>query len=107
MKEEEIIKNTVAKVVFNNGKQMFLRNKWSIEEKPVLTNTSATFEVDSEWGTISYNVKVEWPEIMPRIQKPVTKTFTFSCTCGGFKEYNPKFCKHIVFVIMKNLNYHE
>ena len=105
--EVEVINNMVAKVVFNNAKQMYLRHKYDIEEKPILTNTSATFEVESEFGTLTYYVKIEWPELMPRIQKPVTKTFTFSCTCGGFQDYNPKFCKHIGFVIMKNLNYIE
>ena len=89
------MENTIAKVVFLTAKQMFMRRQYDSESKPKITNSNITFEVESELGNVSYNVRIEWPELMPRIPKPATKIFKFSCTCGGYKNYDPKFCKYL------------
>ena len=103
--EQEVLKSTISKLVFENARHLFKHRKYDIAEKPKLVETKATYTVDSEFSAKSYDVIIEWPEMMPRLQKPFTKTFKFSCSCGAFEDYGPKYCKHIVFIIMKHLNY--
>ena len=90
--------------VFENARHMFLDRQYD-QEKPEIKKNKIIFSVDSEFGNQSYNVFISWPELMPRTDRGFCKTFAISCTCGAFSSNKPKYCKHIVYVIMKHLHY--
>ena len=102
--EIEVKNNTINRYVFENARHMFLDRQYD-QEKPEIKKNKIIFSVDSEFGNQSYNVFISWPELMPRTDRGFCKTFAISCTCGAFSSNKPKYCKHIVYVIMKHLHY--
>ena len=104
--ELEVRSNTISRFVFENARHLYLDRQHDVPEvAPKITGRKIQFTVESEFNKGEYIVIIEWPELMPRVEKPFCKTFALSCSCPGFVEFGPKFCKHIVFVIMKYLNY--
>ena len=103
--ELELKNNTASRVVFENARHMFLDRQHDLDTSPMIRGRKIRYIVESEFNDGSYNVIIEWPELMPRTNKPFCKTFNFSCSCEAYAKFGPKFCKHIVFIVMKYLNY--
>ena len=107
MSKKELIKDSISKVVFENGHNMYKERRNDIDSRPKIDNNNVKYVVESEFNDGSYDVNIEWPELMPRIPKPLSKTFDLTCTCGAFGDHGPKYCKHIIYIVMKYLNYEK
>ena len=103
--KKELIKASISKVVFENGQNLYKERRNDIDSRPKVDNNNVKYVVESEFNDGSYDVNIEWPELMPRNPKPLSKTFDLTCTCGAFGDHGPKYCKHIIYIVMKYLNY--
>ena len=97
----------ILEVVFENGHNLYKERRNDIESRPKIVKNKIKYVVESKFNDGSYYVNIERPEIMPGIAKPLSKTFSLTCTCGAFGDHGPKYCKHIIYIVMKYLNYEK
>lgn len=102
--EPKLTQSSISKFVFANATQMYQSRKYD-EDEIELKNNKLMCTVESEFSIKEYKVELEWPELMPRTDRGFFKTFPARCSCGAFADHGPKYCKHIIYVIMKHLNY--
>ena len=98
---KEVENQSISGYVYLNAKNLYDINYE--ESKPYFDGLSANWKIPSEFQEGEYNVKIAWPELMPRTVRSWNKTYSLSCSCPGFMEHGPhKFCKHISFIILKH-----
>ena len=77
--KKELIKDSISKAVFENGQNLYKERRNDIDSRPKVANNNVKYVVESEFNDGSYDGNIE---LMPRIPKPLSKTFGLTCTCG-------------------------
>ena len=98
--EDEILKMSISKNVFNNA--VHLKSVKFDTGEPIFDGLSANWTIESEFQDLKYQVRIEWPNLMPRTARSWSRTYPSSCTCPGYTQHGPaRLCKHIDLVLLK------
>jgi hypothetical protein len=101
--KNEIRKMTISSKVSENATHLYKTNYET--SNPTFDGLCATWKIPSEFNDAEYEVKIEWPDIMPRTPRAWNRTFPPSCTCPGYLEHGPaRYCKHIDLILLKHFS---